>query len=798
MIFFKKLFNEDKKILQEITEIYEKVDSHREEYSRFSDDALKNETEKFRREAESGKSLSEMLPRAYAVAREGSKRIVGEFPYKVQVMGAIILHHGDIAEMKTGEGKTLTSIMPIYLNALSGRGVHVITVNEYLADRDASTYGKILEFLGLTVGINAQSLTQEQKKEAYRKDVTYSIHSEVGFDYLRDNMVRNFEDKVQRPLNFALIDEADSILIDEARTPLIISGGSKVSANYYERADKFVKTLIGSDYWKDDESKGITLTASGQEKAEKFFDLKYLYDVENSELLHFIHNALRANYVFTKDVEYIVRDGEILLVDLFTGRIMVGRSYSDGLQQAIQAKENVEIQPETRTMATITYQNYFRLYKKICGMTGTAKTEEDELRSIYNTRVICVPTNRPIIRKDRNDLIYGNLKAKYEAMIKRIELLNSKGQPVLVGTANVDVSELISRMLTEKNIQHNVLNAKNHMTEAEIIANAGKKGTVTISTNMAGRGTDIKLGEGVKELGGLFVVGSERHESRRVDNQLRGRSGRQGDVGESRFYLSVEDDLLMRFGSDRFKALFAKLGNEPIRSKLLSKAIENAQRRIEGLNFDSRKNLLEYDNVLSKQREVIYDQRDQILLGKSLDAKVERMLKLIISHKSQESVIRTEEGDKIDYEKLMSSFCEVLPEFYISEEDAVNASYTGLNNIIFKQLMDIYHNRIVTLPQDFLTFFHKSVLISTLDKFWTYHIDKMTKLRYGIYLRGYAQKNPLQQYIEESTLIFNKMRYDMAIDIIRTLFNFGTPGARMPEPEPTSTQETQRVVKIGG
>uniref|UniRef100_A0A2C9JR41 Uncharacterized protein n=1 Tax=Biomphalaria glabrata TaxID=6526 RepID=A0A2C9JR41_BIOGL len=560
----------DKKILQEITEIYEKVDSYREEYSRFSDEALKNETEKFRREAESGKSLSEMLPRAYAVAREGSKRIVGEFPYKVQVMGAIILHHGDIAEMKTGE---------------------------------------------------------------------------------------------------------------------------------------------------DDESKGITLTSSGQEKAESFFNLKYLYDVENSELLHFIHNALRANYVFTKDVEYIVRDGEILLVDLFTGRIMIGRSYSDGLQQAIQAKENVEIQPETRTMATITYQNYFRLYKKICGMTGTAKTEEDELRSIYNTRVICVPTNRPIIRRDRNDLIYGNLKAKYEAMIKRIELLHSKGQPVLVGTANVDVSELISRMLTEKNIQHNVLNAKNHMTEAEIIANAGKKGTVTISTNMAGRGTDIKLGEGVKELGGLFVIGSERHESRRVDNQLRGRSGRQGDVGESRFYLSVEDDLLMRFGSDRFKALFAKLGNEPIRSKLLSKAIENAQRRIEGLNFDSRKNLLEYDNVLSKQREVIYDQRDQILLGKSLDAKVERMLKLIISHKSQESIIRTEEGDKIDYTKLISSFREVLPEFYVSEEDAINASYTGLNNIIFNQLMDIYHNRIATLPEDFLNFFHKSVLISTLDKF---------------------------------------------------------------------------------
>jgi preprotein translocase subunit SecA len=608
------LFNFDKKRVKELEAIARKVDAYKEQMAALDDDDLKEKTNEFKERLNKGETLDDLLPEAYAVAREAAKRVIGEFPYFVQIMGGIVLHQGDIAEMKTGEGKTLTSVLPVYLNALTGKGVHIVTVNEYLAQRDAKWMGAIHRFLGLKVGVNIRALTPQQKREAFLCDITYMTNAEVGFDYLRDNMVTHVKDRVLRPLHFALIDEVDSILIDESRTPLIISGGQKQTANLYLQADKFVKRLAdGIDYVIDVKGKTVQLTEEGVTKAEKAFGIQNMYELKHTQLVHHLHMALRANYVMIRDVEYVVQENQIVIVDQFTGRLMVGRAYSDGLHQAIEAKERVPIKQETSTMATITYQNFFRLYEKLAGMTGTAKTEEEEFLKIYNMRVVEIPTNRPVVRDDLPDAVFGTRKAKFEALVQEVLDLYKKGQPVLVGTIAVETSEFVSKMFTQRGIKHEVLNAKNHAREAEIIAKAGHKHSVTIATNMAGRGTDIKLGEGVKELGGLAVVGSERHESRRIDNQLRGRSGRQGDPGYSRFYVSVQDELMVRFGSERMEGLFRTLGDVPVESKLISRSISSAQKRVEGVNFDVRKTLLEYDDVLRQQREIIYEQRNLIL-----------------------------------------------------------------------------------------------------------------------------------------------------------------------------------------
>ena len=608
MNFLEKLFNGDKKRLEEIRQLALKVDALKDNVASLDDTQLKQKTEEFKERIRVGESLDDLLPEAFAVAREAAKRVIGEFPYLVQIMGGIVLHQGDIAEMKTGEGKTLTSVLPVYLNALGGQGVHIVTVNEYLAGRDAKWMGAIHEFLGLSVGLNIRALTPAQKRAAYRCDITYTTNAETGFDYLRDNMVTKIEERVLRPLNMALVDEVDSILIDESRTPLIISGGQKQTAQLYIQADRFVKSLVEEEgYIVDVKSKTVQLTEEGVHQAERQFKVNNLYDITHTHLVHHLHQALKANYTMANDVEYVVQDNEIIIVDQFTGRLMKGRQYSDGLHQALEAKENVPIKQETSTMATITYQNFFRLYSKLCGMTGTAKTEEEEFMTIYNMRVVEIPTNRPIVREDYPDAIYGTQKAKFQALMEEIKERHASGQPVLVGTIAVETSEFIAKMLTQNKIRHEVLNAKNHAREAEIIAKAGQKGSITIATNMAGRGTDIKLGEGVRELGGLAVLGSERHESRRIDNQLRGRAGRQGDPGYSRFYVSVQDELMVRFGSERYSTLFNQLGDQAVESKIVTKSITSAQKRVEGVNFDVRKTLLEYDDVLRQQRETIYN-----------------------------------------------------------------------------------------------------------------------------------------------------------------------------------------------
>ena len=607
----KKWVESDAREIKRLGKKADKIDALKDEMAQLSDEELKAKTPEFKERLKNGETLDDILIEAFAVAREGAKRVLGLFPFRVQLIGGMVLHGGNIAEMKTGEGKTLTATLPVYLNALGGEGVHVVTVNEYLAERDSTEMGELYKWLGLTVGVNTAEMSPDEKREAYNCDITYSTNSEIGFDYLRDNMVVYKEDMVQRPLNFALIDEVDSVLIDEARTPLIISGQTEPSVTLYQRADRFVKTLTDGDYTIDWESKSISLTENGIRRGEKYFNTDNLYDVENSALNHHIDQALRANYIMTKDKDYVVSDdGEVLIVDSFTGRVMEGRRFSDGLHQAIEAKEHVEIQDGSKTMANITYQNLFRMYKKLSGMTGTAQTEAEEFREIYNMEVVSVPTNRPVVRDDRPDLLYPTLESKFKAVVKEIKKLHTKGQPVLVGTVAVETSEYLSRLLDRERIPHVVLNAKNHAREAEIVANAGQKGAVTIATNMAGRGTDIKLGPGVVELGGLAVIGTERHESRRIDNQLRGRSGRQGDVGMSQFYLSLEDDLMIRFGSERIKDLLSrmKVADEDavIQSRLISRQVESAQKRVEGNNYDARKNVLQYDDVMRAQREVIY------------------------------------------------------------------------------------------------------------------------------------------------------------------------------------------------
>ncbi len=769
--FLDKLFNYDKKRLKEIEKRAHEVDALASQMAGLSDEELKAKTPEFQARLKNGETLDDLLPEAFAVVREAAKRVIGEYPYLVQLMGGIVLHGGDIAEMKTGEGKTLTSVLPVYLNALDGRGVHVVTVNEYLAGRDADWMGQIHRFLGLTVGLNLRQLTPAQKRAAYNCDITYTTNAEVGFDYLRDNMVTRVEDRVLRPLNFALVDEVDSILVDESRTPLIISGGQKQTANLYLQADRFVKSLkADEDYEIDVKSKTVQLTDSGVTKAEKAFRVKNLYELDHTQLVHHISQALKANYIMMKDVEYVVDNDEIVIVDQFTGRLMKGRAYSDGLHQAIEAKEGVSIKQETTTLATITYQNFFRLYNKLAGMTGTAKTEEEEFLSIYNMRVMEIPTNRPVARIDYPDAIFGTKKAKFEALVNEVRECHEKGQPVLVGTIAVETSEFIAKMLKDQKIPHEVLNAKNHAREAEIIKKAGQKGSVTIATNMAGRGTDIKLGEGVRELGGLAVIGSERHESRRIDNQLRGRSGRQGDPGYSRFYVSVQDDLMVRFGSEKMESLFSQLGDVPIESKVVTKSIGSSQKRVEGVNFDVRKTLLEYDDVLRQQREIIYEQRNFILDHDDVHSIVKDMFDRVVSNLVAAHTEHDGKEEHVNTAELLESLGKMGFHENLTETDLEGKSIPEISELCCKAAWDVYESKIEPIKVHVLPI-EKTMVLKVIDRNWVDHIDTMSKLRDGIHLRSYAQSNPLQAYVSEGYQLFEDMMARIAQEVVTFCLN---------------------------
>ncbi|MDH6364736.1 preprotein translocase subunit SecA [Enterococcus sp. PF1-24] len=762
--FLRKMIENDKKELKRLDGIANKVESHASEMEALSDEEIRGKADEFRGRYKNGETLDSLLPEAFAVVREGAKRVLGLYPYHVQLMGGIVLHDGNIPEMRTGEGKTLTATMPVYLNAITGEGVHVVTVNEYLATRDSNEMGELYNFLGLTVGLNINSKSPEEKREAYNCDITYSTNSELGFDYLRDNMVVYRHQMVQRPLNYAIVDEVDSILIDEARTPLIISGQAEKSTALYTRVDNFVKRLKDEeDYNIDLQSKTIALTEAGIEKAEENFGLPNLYDIQNTALTHHLEQALRANYIMLLDIDYVVQEGKVLIVDQFTGRIMDGRRYSDGLHQAIEAKEAVEIEDETKTMATVTYQNFFRMYKKLSGMTGTAKTEEEEFREIYNMQVIQIPTNRPIMRDDRQDLLYPTLKSKFEAVVQDIKERYRKGQPVLVGTVAVETSELISNMLNKEKIPHEVLNAKNHFKEAEIIMNAGQKGAVTIATNMAGRGTDIKLGLGVVELGGLAVIGTERHESRRIDNQLRGRSGRQGDPGVSQFYLSLEDDLMKRFGSDRIKSFLERMKIDEedavIQSRMITRQVEGAQKRVEGNNYDTRKNVLQYDDVMREQREVIYRQRQSVIMEEnSLSDAVINMINRTIE-RVVDSHTQNEKPEDWNIKGIVDFTSNALVhEDKIKQEDLAGKTAAEIKQYINDLAQTTYDAKIAQLngPEQLLEF-QKVVILRVVDAKWTDHIDAMDQLRQSVGLRSYGQNNPLVEYQTEGFQMFEDM-----------------------------------------
>lgn len=774
MNFLKKIIESDKRELKRLEKIADQIESYATAMEQLTDDQLKDKTNEFKERYQKGETLDELLPEAFATVREAARRVLGLYPYRVQMMGGVVLHDGNISEMKTGEGKTLTATMPVYLNAISGKGVHVVTVNEYLATRDASEMGELYNFLGLSVGLNLNSRSTDEKRAAYACDITYSTNNELGFDYLRDNMVVYKEQMVQRPLNFAVVDEVDSILIDEARTPLIISGQAEKSTALYNRADSFIKRLTEEeDYKIDVQSKTIALTEQGISKAEETFGLENLYDVDNTALTHHLDNALRANYIMLRDIDYVVQEGKVMIVDQFTGRIMDGRRYSDGLHQAIEAKEGVEIEDETKTMANITFQNYFRMYKKLAGMTGTAKTEEEEFREIYNMEVIQIPTNRPIQRDDRPDLLYPTMESKFKAVVADIKERHRKGQPVLVGTVAVETSEYLSQLLNKEKIPHEVLNAKNHFKEAEIILNAGQKGAVTIATNMAGRGTDIKLGFGVVELGGLAVIGTERHESRRIDNQLRGRSGRQGDPGVTQFYLSLEDDLMRRFGSDRVKALLEKMKVEEedavIQSKMLSKQVEGAQRRVEGNNYDTRKNILQYDDVMREQREVIYGQRYQIISAEEdLTPVLMSMMERTI-HRNVADHTQLEETKDWNLEGIVDfAHACLLPENALSVEELTGKTREEIESLLMDKTKELYQEKITHLngPEQLLEF-QKVVILRVVDTKWTDHIDAMDQLRESIGLRAYGQNNPLVEYQQEGYEMFNAMVAMIDYDVTR-------------------------------
>ncbi|HHA9515497.1 TPA: preprotein translocase subunit SecA [Streptococcus pneumoniae] len=794
----KTIIENDKGEIRRLEKMADKVFKYEDQMAALTDDQLKAKTVEFKERYQNGESLDSLLYEAFAVVREGAKRVLGLFPYKVQVMGGIVLHHGDVPEMRTGEGKTLTATMPVYLNALSGKGVHVVTVNEYLSERDATEMGELYSWLGLSVGINLATKSPMEKKEAYECDITYSTNSEIGFDYLRDNMVVRAENMVQRPLNYALVDEVDSILIDEARTPLIVSGANAVeTSQLYHMADHYVKSLNKDDYIIDVQSKTIGLSDSGIDRAESYFKLENLYDIENVALTHFIDNALRANYIMLLDIDYVVsEEQEILIVDQFTGRTMEGRRYSDGLHQAIEAKEGVPIQDETKTSASITYQNLFRMYKKLSGMTGTGKTEEEEFREIYNIRVIPIPTNRPVQRIEHSDLLYASIESKFKAVVEDVKARYQKGQPVLVGTVAVETSDYISKKLVAAGVPHEVLNAKNHYREAQIIMNAGQRGAVTIATNMAGRGTDIKLGEGVRELGGLCVIGTERHESRRIDNQLRGRSGRQGDPGESQFYLSLEDDLMKRFGSERLKGIFERLNmsEEAIESRMLTRQVEAAQKRVEGNNYDTRKQVLQYDDVMREQREIIYAQRyDVITADRDLAPEIQAMIKRTIE-RVVDGHARAKQDEKLEAILNFAKY-NLLPEDSITMEDLSGLSDKAIKEELFQRALKVYDSQVSKLrDEEAVKEFQKVLILRVVDNKWTDHIDALDQLRNAVGLRGYAQNNPVVEYQAEGFRMFNDMIGSIEFDVTRLMMKAQIHEQERPQAERhISTTATRNI-----
>ena len=773
MGFLSKILDGNNKEIKQLGKLADKVIALEEKTAILTDEEIRNKTKQFQTELadidnvkKQNDYLDKILPEAYALVREGSKRVFNMTPYKVQIMGGIAIHKGDIAEMRTGEGKTLTATMPTYLNALAGRGVHVITVNEYLSSVQSEEMAELYNFLGLTVGLNLNSKTTEEKREAYAQDITYSTNNELGFDYLRDNMVNYSEDRVMRPLHFAIIDEVDSILIDEARTPLIISGEAEKSTSLYTQANVFAKMLKqDEDYKYDEKTKSVHLTEQGADKAERMFKVENLYDVQNVDVISHINTALRAHVTLQRDVDYMVVDGEVLIVDQFTGRTMPGRRFSEGLHQAIEAKEGVQIQNESKTMASITFQNYFRMYNKLAGMTGTAKTEEEEFRNIYNMTVTQIPTNKPVQRNDKSDLIYISQKGKFDAVVEDVVEKHKAGQPVLLGTVAVETSEYISNLLKKRGIRHDVLNAKNHEREAEIVAGAGQKGAVTIATNMAGRGTDIKLGEGVEELGGLAVIGTERHESRRIDDQLRGRSGRQGDKGDSRFYLSLQDELMIRFGSERLQKMMSRLGlddSTPIESKMVSRAVESAQKRVEGNNFDARKRILEYDEVLRKQREIIYNERNSIIDEEDSSQVVDAMLRSTLQ-RSINYYINTAD-DEPEYQPFIDYINDIfLQEGDITEDDIKGKDAEDIFEVVWAKIEAAYQSQKDILEEQ-MNEFERMILLRSIDSHWTDHIDTMDQLRQGIHLRSYAQQNPLRDYQNEGHELFDIMMQNIEED----------------------------------
>ena len=789
MAILGKIFDANKREVKNLAKLAEKVLAKDEEYSNLSDEQLQDKTEEFKayieEQREKGKSTADILDKilvdAFAAAREGAFRSLGMKPYKVQIMGGIALHRGDIAEMRTGEGKTLTATMPVYLNALAGEGVHVVTVNEYLSQRDAQEMGVFYNYMGLSVGLNLNSLNSEEKRAAYNADITYSTNNELGFDYLRDNMVKTVEARVQRPLNYAVIDEVDSVLIDEARTPLIISGEGQESTSLYQVANAFVKTLkkaeeedgSDGDYTLDIKTKAIQLSENGIDKAESYFGLKNLYDLKNVDLTHHINQALKANYTMSLDVDYVVaEDGEILIVDQFTGRTMPGRRFSEGLHQAIEAKEGVPIQKESKTMATITFQNFFRMYKKLSGMTGTGKTEEEEFRNIYNMFVTTIPTNRPIQRIDAPDFIYSNMEAKFNAVAQEVKECYDRGQPVLLGTVSIETSELVSKLLYRYGVPHKVLNAKQNESEAEIIKQAGQRGSVTIATNMAGRGTDIKLGEGVRELGGLAVIGTERHESRRIDNQLRGRSGRQRDPGYSRFYLSLEDELMVRFGADRLQRIMGKDDDTPLESRMVSRSVESAQKRVEGNNYDSRKQVLQYDDVLRKQREIMYAERNEVLENEVVTEIIQEMIgdavDKTIAYITENLEVHSE---KEETEEIIKS----LNEKFLGLKPITDSEYADVMSddeirelVIHRINLELAEKREL-LGDETMNSFEKYILLNAIDDRWTDHIDQMDQLRKGIFLRSYGQIDPLREYKTEGHEMFEYMIDDIQVEVVTNL-----------------------------
>ena len=765
--FIERLLNGEKKTLHNLEKTAEQVMALANDMEALSDDALREKTQEYKHRYEEGETLDSLLIEAFATSREAARRTIGEYPYKVQIMGAVAMHQGDIAEMKTGEGKTLTSTMCVYLNALSGKGVHVVTVNDYLAGRDAEWMGQIYRFLGLSVGVNSRPLTPSQKRDAFNCDITYTTNSELGFDYLRDNMVTDVKDRVLRGLHVAIVDEVDSILVDESRTPLIISGGAKKTANLYLQADAFAKRLKGDDFEIDEKTRQIMLSEKGVSVAERYFKIKNLYDVDHTQLVHHITQALKANYIMKNEVEYVVQDDEIVIVDQFTGRTMPGRAYSDGLHQAIEAKEGVSIKEETSTLATITYQNFFRLYDKLAGMTGTAKTEEEEFLDIYNMRVIEIPTNRPVQRIDYPDAIFANPRLKFAALVKEVKELYEKGQPVLVGTISVETSELVHELLRKERIPHEVLNAKNHAREAEIIAKAGRPKSVTIATNMPGRGTDIKLTDESRALGGLVVLGSERHESRRIDNQLRGRSGRQGDPGYSRFYVSLKDELMIRFGGDKFEKLFESMGDAQIESKMVTKSISQAQKRVEGYNYDVRKQLLDYDDVLRKQREIMYEQRNFVLENEDVHGIVRDMIDRVIDSVVDANVDHTRHDESVDYAGVLQGL-ELLgleEKDNLKLEEIQGKEKNDVTTYCAEKIFTLYDDKIKDIRDEFKQF-EKTIVLRNMDRNWIEHIDMMDKLRNGIHLRSYAQNNPLQAYIQEGYEMFEEMQARIAREVV--------------------------------